>query len=208
MLHSGKVAVNKIGWAMISALRCKTLWMANKHGIATTGTRTSNIMPPNESLLTMKKALIFSLIILLGACSSTPQHADLPASSSDDQVNELVMYAVSLADTPYHYGGNSPDNGFDCSGFVVHVFRHSMGVKLPRTSHELSRVGTFVSIKKLRPGDLLFYNTQHSSYSHVGIYIGDNKFVHAPKSGSHIRVEKMNEKYWLSRYNGARRISE
>jgi cell wall-associated NlpC family hydrolase len=121
-------------------------------------------------------------------------------------MNELVMYAMSLAETPYHFGGNSPDNGFDCSGFVDHVFSHSLGVSLPRTSHEISQVGSFIKREHLRPGDLVFYNTQHSSYSHVGIYVGENKFVHAPKSGSRIRVEKMNEKYWLNRYNGARRI--
>jgi cell wall-associated NlpC family hydrolase len=120
--------------------------------------------------------------------------------------NEVVMYAVSLADTPYRYGGTSPENGFDCSGFVGHVFRHSMGIALPRTSHEISQVGIALKDGQLRPGDLVFYNTQHRSFSHVGIFIGEGKFVHAPKSGSSIRVEKMSEKYWVSRYNGARRI--
>lgn len=121
-------------------------------------------------------------------------------------MNEVVMYAVSLADTPYRYGGTSPENGFDCSGFVGHVFRHSMGISLPRTSHEISQVGIALKNEQLRPGDLVFYNTQHRSFSHVGIFIGEGKFVHSPKSGSRIRVEKMNEKYWVSRYNGARRI--
>lgn len=121
-------------------------------------------------------------------------------------MNEVVMYAVSLADTPYRYGGTSPENGFDCSGFVGHVFRHSMGIALPRTSHEISQVGIALKDGQLRPGDLVFYNTQHRSFSHVGIFIGEGKFVHSPKSGSRIRVEKMNEKYWVSRYNGARRI--
>ena len=121
-------------------------------------------------------------------------------------MNEAVIYAMSLADTPYRYGGNSPENGFDCSGFVGHVFRHSLGIALPRTSHEISQVGIALKADQLRPGDLVFYNTQHHSFSHVGIFIGEGKFVHAPKSGSSIRVEKMNEKYWVSRYNGARRI--
>jgi cell wall-associated NlpC family hydrolase len=153
----------------------------------------------------MKTILLTALLALLTACGSSPPRPD-SSESSDEKMNELVMYAVSLADTPYHYGGTTPDNGFDCSGFVDHVFKHSLGVSLPRTSHEISRVGTSVSLKQLRPGDLVFYNTQHSSYSHVGIYVGENKFVHSPKSGSQIRVEKMNEKYWLNRYNGARRI--
>ena len=156
----------------------------------------------------MNKLLIIILFALLSACGSAPQRAGSGENYPDEKMNELVMYAMSLADTPYHYGGNSPVNGFDCSGFVDHVFRHSLGITLPRTSRELSHVGVSVNIRQLRPGDLVFYNTQHSSYSHVGIYVGDDKFVHAPKTGSQIRVEKMNEKYWLNRYNGARRIKE
>ncbi len=121
-------------------------------------------------------------------------------------MNDVVMYAVSLADTPYRYGGDSPDDGFDCSGFVGHVFRHSLGVALPRTSHELSQIGAVLNANQLRPGDLVFFNTRQRAYSHVGIFIGEGKFVHAPKSGSRIRVEKMNERYWANRYNGARRV--
>jgi cell wall-associated NlpC family hydrolase len=154
----------------------------------------------------MKKTLLITLFALLSACSSSPQSPDASVTTSDEKMIELVMYAVSLADIPYQYGGNSPDDGFDCSGFVDHVFRHSLGIKLPRTSHELSRVGTSVNKDQLLPVDLVFYNTQHSSYSHVGIYIGEDKFVHAPKTGSQIRVEKMNARYWQSRYNGARRV--
>ena len=151
----------------------------------------------------MTKNIFLILLILLSACGTSPQRS---GSNSEDKMNELVMYAMSLADTPYHYGGKDPENGFDCSGFVDHVYQHSLGISLPRTSHELSRVGTPINHKQLQPGDLVFYNTQHSAYSHVGIYVGENKFVHAPKSGSRIRVEEMNEKYWQHRYNGARRI--
>jgi len=121
-------------------------------------------------------------------------------------MNDAIMYAISLADTPYRYGGNSPDNGFDCSGFVGHVYQHSLGVSLPRTSRELSRVGVALKVRQLRPGDLVFFNTQRNPYSHVGIYVGEGKFVHAPRTGSQIRVEKMDGDYWTKRYNGARRI--
>jgi cell wall-associated NlpC family hydrolase len=151
----------------------------------------------------MPKIFLLSLLVLLSACGTSPQRSD---ANSEEKMNELVMYAVSLADTPYQYGGKDPESGFDCSGFVDHVFQHSLGISLPRTSHEISRVGTPINFKHLRPGDLVFYNTQHKAFSHVGIYMGENKFVHAPKSGSRIRVEEMNEKYWQSRYNGARRI--
>lgn len=153
----------------------------------------------------MKKLLLVFLISLLSACGSTPRHSE-SRLASDGEMNDLVMYAVSLADTPYRYGGNSPDSGFDCSGFVGHVFKHSLGISLPRTSHDLSKIGRAVKTYQLRPGDLVFFNTLDRTYSHVGIFIGEGKFVHAPKSGSRIRVEKMNDQYWASHYNGARRI--
>lgn len=155
----------------------------------------------------MKTLFLLILLALLSACGSTPRHAGSSSSANvEEKMNDLVMYAVSLADTPYRYGGNSPDNGFDCSGFVGHVFQHSLGITLPRTSRDLSRVGKLIRSYQLRPGDLVFFNTMDRAYSHVGIFIGDGKFVHSPKTGSSIRVERMNEQYWASHYNGARRI--
>jgi cell wall-associated NlpC family hydrolase len=151
----------------------------------------------------MNRLLILPLLLLLGACSTAPTRQ---YAASDDQMNELVMYTVSLADTPYRYGGNSANSGFDCSGFVGHVYRHSLGVSLPRTSREISRVGNPISLDELSPGDLVFYNTQHASFSHVGIYVGDGKFVHSPKTGESVRTEQMQMRYWKTRYEGARRI--
>ena len=151
----------------------------------------------------MKRLLLLSISLLLAACSSPPARQQ---AISDEQMNDLVIYAMSLADTPYRYGGNSADSGFDCSGFVGHVYRQTLGVSLPRTSREISRVGTPVSRSDLRPGDLVFYNTLRASFSHVGIYIGDGKFVHSPKSGDRVRVEQMQMRYWQERFDGARRI--
>lgn len=151
----------------------------------------------------MKRSLLISILLLLGACSTTPTRQ---YAASDDQMNELVMYTVSLADTPYRYGGNSANSGFDCSGFVGHVYRHTLGVSLPRTSREISRIGKPVSLDDLSPGDLVFYNTQHSSFSHVGIYVGEGKFVHSPRTGESVRTEQMQMHYWRTRYEGARRI--
>jgi len=151
----------------------------------------------------MKSLLLLFTSLLLAACSSSPNR---PYTVSDDQKNDLVMYAVSLADTPYHYGGNSANQGFDCSGFVGHVYRHSLDISLPRTSREISRVGKPVGVDQLSPGDLVFYNTRRASFSHVGIYIGDGKFVHSPRSGESVRTEEMQMPYWQARYDGARRI--
>jgi cell wall-associated NlpC family hydrolase len=166
----------------------------------------------------MDKFLLTILLAILSACSSTPArtaHAahtpvtEYPAESamdSDADMNDVALYALSLSDTPYHYGGNTPESGFDCSGFVRHVYKHTLGLSLPRTSHEMSRMGKPESAAHLQPGDLVFYNTQHRAYSHVGIYLGEGKFVHSPRTGSSVRVENMNESYWVARYNGARRL--
>lgn len=113
---------------------------------------------------------------------------------------------MSLADTPYKYGGNSVESGFDCSGFVGHVFRHELNIALPRTSREISQFGQALSLSEIQPGDLVFYNTRRSPFSHVGIYVGENKFVHSPSQGKSIRIETMELKYWKNRFNGARRI--
>lgn len=151
----------------------------------------------------MKRLLLLSISLLLAACSSPPARQQ---AVSDERMNDLVIYAMSLADTPYRYGGNSADSGFDCSGFVGHVYRQTLGVSLPRTSRDISRIGTPITRSELRPGDLVFYNTQRASFSHVGIYIGDGKFVHSPKSGDRVRTEQMQMRYWQERFDGARRI--
>ena len=151
----------------------------------------------------MKRLLSISIALLLAACASNPARQ---YTVSDDQMNDLVMYAMSLADTPYRYGGSTANGGFDCSGFVGHVYRHSLGISMPRSSREISRIGKPISQSELAPGDLVFYNTRNASFSHVGIYVGDGKFVHSPRSGESVRTEQMQMRYWLTRYDGARRV--
>lgn len=149
------------------------------------------------------KILMLLLLTTLTACGSPPARHN---TVSDERINELVMYAVSLADTPYRYGGTDAGNGFDCSGYVGHVYAQMLDLRLPRTSKQISRVGVALHPGELRPGDLVFYDTQRSPYSHVGLYIGEGKFVHAPKRGDRVRVERMELDYWKTRYNGARRV--
>ncbi len=150
----------------------------------------------------MKRILLLS-ILLLSACSSVHKEVRGPAGSASSVTN----YAQSLIGIPYRYGGNSPDSGFDCSGFVDHVYRHTLGINLPRSSDKISRIGSPVSSGKLRPGDLVFFDTLRQKYSHVGIYLGGYRFIHAPSSGGRVRTEDMRETYWRKRYNGARRIT-
>ena len=156
----------------------------------------------------MKHIIALLLLLLLGACSTTRQDVPAPVTLHNDeaQMNNLAIYAMSLYDTPYQYGGKSRVNGFDCSGFVQFVFQNSLGLQLPRTSAEMSQIGRPLDISELRPGDLVFFNTTHSPYSHVGIYIGENRFVHAPKTGKAIMITSLNNKYWHAHFNGGRRI--
>lgn len=114
--------------------------------------------------------------------------------------------ALAFVGTPYARGGTSPERGFDCSGLVVYVYRSALGIDLPRRVADLKRVGKPVRLSDLEPGDLLFYNTRHRPYSHVGIYVGEGRFVHAPRPGARVRVEAIDKRYWRARFNGARRI--
>ncbi len=157
--------------------------------------------------------LLFALLIGPTICQAEEQSqlAQLQKENAPNQaeeaLNDLAFYAFSLAGTPYKYGGSSPQTGFDCSGFVGYVFRQTLGIDLPRSTHEINTLGEHIEADQLRPGDLVFYNTMRRSFSHVGIYLGDHQFIHSPSSGGGIRVEKTDERYWMKRYNGARRIT-
>ncbi|WP_423025928.1 C40 family peptidase [Undibacterium sp. SXout20W] len=124
------------------------------------------------------------------------------------RASDLTMKAMDFMGIRYKRGGNTPENGLDCSGFVRLVFKDAVGENLPRTAAEISRVGENVDQKDLQPGDLVFYNTLKRGFSHVGIYLGDNKFIHSPSAGGQVRVESMDLAYWKKRFNGARRIND
>ncbi len=123
-------------------------------------------------------------------------------------IDATLDKALDLLGIRYRWGGSKPETGFDCSGFVGHVFRESLGLDLPRSAREMSRSGDAVAKDQLQPGDLVFFNTMRRAFSHVGIYLGDNLFVHAPHRGARVRVEDMSGRYWTRRFNGARRVAE
>jgi cell wall-associated NlpC family hydrolase len=123
-----------------------------------------------------------------------------------DKTSDLTVSAMEMLGIKYKRGGNTPENGLDCSGFVRLVFKNANNTELPRTAKEISDRGTAVDSNNLKPGDLVFYNTLKKSFSHVGIYLGDNKFIHSPSAGGRVRVESMDIGYWKKRFNGARRI--
>lgn len=124
------------------------------------------------------------------------------------RASELVMQAMGMIGIHYKMGGNLPESGLDCSGLVRHVFKEAWGSTLPRTASEISRVGKQITQQELQPGDLVFYNTLRRGFSHVGIYLGDNKFIHSPSAGGQVRIESMELSYWRQRFDGARRIEE
>lgn len=119
---------------------------------------------------------------------------------------EPALHAFSLVGIPYRWGGNTPAGGFDCSGLVVYVMRRATGKALPRTVEKMSSAGREVSAQDRLPGDLVFFNTTGKEYSHVGIYIGQNRFVHAPSEGGTVRLESLASSYWGPRITGFRRI--
>jgi cell wall-associated NlpC family hydrolase len=123
-------------------------------------------------------------------------------------VETTLDKALDLLGIRYKWGGTKPETGFDCSGFVRHVFMEGLGLDLPRSAREQSRTGEPVAKDQLQPGDLVFFNTMRRAFSHVGIYLGDNLFVHAPHRGGRVRVEDMSSRYWTRHFNGARRIAE
>ena len=123
------------------------------------------------------------------------------------RASELLFRAMSLVGTRYRRGGNTPDAGFDCSGFVGYLFRDVLGVRLPRSSNEIWSHGAEVVRDAIEPGDLVFFNTLRRPFSHVGVYVGEDRFIHAPASGGAVRTENMNERYWARRWDGARRIA-
>ena len=152
-----------------------------------------------------------ALIALSGAGlvhASEQQPVDEPSllERYTSSAQDLILKGFELIGINYRFGGTNPDTGLDCSGFVQLVFKEAMGILLPRSARERSEVGAIVDRQELKPGDLVFFNTMRRAFSHVGIYLGDNRFMHAPRTGAEVRVEDMGQSYWIQRYNGARRL--
>lgn len=122
------------------------------------------------------------------------------------RTSELVVTAMGFLGVPYRRGGNDSDTGFDCSGFVRSMYERTVGLVLPRLAKDQAAATQPVDRKDLQPGDLVFFNTMRHAFSHVGIYVGEGKFIHSPKPGAQVRVEDMHQSYWERRFDGARRV--
>ena len=158
------------------------------------------------------------LAVMLAGCASPPGRVSAPRQPvvltqrafdeiASARARELALHALSHIGVPYRYGGASPAHGFDCSGLVQYVYHQGAGLALPRNTQALSAVGAPVAEGALEPGDLVFFDTLRKPYSHVGIYLGDQRFIHAPTTGGRVELVDMRERYWQSRFNGARRLS-
>ena len=156
---------------------------------------------PRENQLSSDSALLEKEAALAGPSSST---IDIATSAI---VQEIILHSMSLIGVRYRWGGNTPEHGLDCSGFIRYVFEKAATLSLPRTSRSISQVGQVVDKEDLQPGDLVFFNTLRRQFSHVGVYLGGNQFIHAPSKGKTIAISKFDHAYWASRYNGARRVN-
>ncbi len=153
------------------------------------------------------------LVLMLGGCGTgpSPQHssalvdtAEVASRLSQALASDVTLYAVGLVGTPYRYGGNTPEVGFDCSGLIAHVYQSRAGVVPPRTVEKLKFWGQPVSSDKLRSGDLVLF-AQSNVATHAGIYVGEGRFVHAPSTGGEVRLDRLNSTYWASQQVAFRR---
>ncbi len=182
--------------------------------------RDSAIRNPSHPPLTQRvtgaglRVVTLLALLVLAACATAPPQRSAPMPAAPTQAppqrasEDVLFHAIGLVGTPYRWGGNTPDSGFDCSGLVDYVFRTSAGVDLPRTSRAMSRVDApkIRSIDALASGDLLFFRTEGRRISHVAIYVGKGRFVHAPNSGGTVRLDNLDNPYWRSHFAYARRV--
>ena len=152
----------------------------------------------------MTHKVLYFIIFLISGCTAISPERSQPLPRTEHA--EALLQVLMALGVDYQYGGRSPTTGFDCSGLVAHVFQEAYGIRLPHNARAQSEAGPPVSLTELQPGDLVFYDTLNQPYSHVGIYLGEGKFVHAPKTGAAVRVERVGATYWTKRFNGARRI--
>lgn len=148
-------------------------------------------------------------VFLLAACGSPSMRPEtiaqrpLPVS---EKGNEVAMYALGLIDTGYRFGGKNPEAGLDCSGMVSYIYARAAGLQVRGSAADIARNGRAIERDALRPGDLVFFNTRNQSYSHVGIYIGDARFVHAPSTNGRVRIDRMGDRYYAQRFEAARTL--
>ena len=160
------------------------------------------------------RAAVALITALLAACGTAPKKPapkprppiTLSGLSADGAGREILMVTMGLIGLDYRFGGSNPEAGLDCSGMVGYIYRNAVGVELPRTAAQIADVARPIPDSQLRVGDLVFFNTSGKPFSHMGIYVGDGKFAHAPSSNSQIRLDYLSNSYFAARYQGARTV--
>jgi len=172
--------------------------------------RTAGAASPSQSLVSTGPATGANVMPAVAQSSGFVGSVSATMQSAADRVfrsaQDVTDQALDLIGVRYRFGGQTPEKGLDCSGLVRYVFEHVTGVTLPRSARDQAKVGENVDPEDLQPGDLVFFNTRRAAYSHVGIYVGDNEFVHAPHKRSSVKIANMDRQYWKKRFNGARRL--
>lgn len=152
----------------------------------------------------------FFLALLVSCGGSPPQRGTVTgrpaqhAPQSRDKAGEVVIYALGLMEVDYRFGGKNPERGLDCSGMVSYIYRHALGIELPPNAARIAQIGREIETARLAPGDLVFFNTTGKPFSHVGIYLGDGRFIHAPSSNGKIKVSSLKADYYARRLEAAR----
>jgi cell wall-associated NlpC family hydrolase len=152
------------------------------------------------------QALLISKGILSKIGGQIVQTSESVVQQVSERTTDLISTAVGLMGIPYLRGGNSAESGFDCSGFVRYIYKETIGLVLPRSADQQANTTQKIDRSELKPGDLVFFNTMKRTFSHVGIYLGEGKFIHSPRSGASVRIEDMRIPYWNVRFDGARRV--
>ena len=160
-----------------------------------------------DAMALSDRALLEATIDLRAVGNGATMAAKTPVPASD-RAQVLLQKALALLGTPYRWGGTSPDGGFDCSGMVGYVFRSALGIELPRVARAMAKDGEKVDRSSLAAGDLVFFSRRGKRVDHVGIYVGEGRFVHAPRTGKDVEVSSLTEGYWSRKFMQARRVAE
>jgi len=164
-----------------------------------------------RTICTIRTLIAGCLVLLLAACGGVPRsperQSDIPALARpefSEKGQEVTLFALGLIDTGYRFGGKNPEAGLDCSGMVSYIYNKAAGVNVSGSAADIARKGRQIGRSSLRPGDLVFFNTRNAPFSHVGVYIGDDRFIHAPSTSGRVRIDQMNTSYYAQRFEAAR----